>query len=82
MPKSREYTSHYDFCLFTLEMKCFKKLIKVVVQIQLFLSPCRYFVSFILQFQLHEKLCAAANQTGPLHTCDIYRSAAAGAILK
>ncbi|KAE8284386.1 Angiotensin-converting enzyme [Larimichthys crocea] len=42
----------------------------------------RYFVSFILQFQLHEKLCAAANQTGPLHTCDIYRSAAAGAILK
>lgn len=44
--------------------------------------PCRYFVSFILQFQFHEKLCEAANHTGPLHTCDIYRSAEAGAILK
>uniref|UniRef100_H3D5P0 Angiotensin-converting enzyme n=1 Tax=Tetraodon nigroviridis TaxID=99883 RepID=H3D5P0_TETNG len=42
----------------------------------------RYFVSFILQFQLHEKLCEAANHTGPLHRCDIYRSAEAGAILK
>uniref|UniRef100_A0A671V1T5 Angiotensin-converting enzyme n=1 Tax=Sparus aurata TaxID=8175 RepID=A0A671V1T5_SPAAU len=42
----------------------------------------RYFVSFILQFQLHEKLCEAANHTGPLHTCDIYRSAEAGTILK
>ncbi|XP_056285839.1 angiotensin-converting enzyme [Pseudoliparis swirei] len=42
----------------------------------------RYFVSFILQFQLHEKLCAAANHTGPLHTCDIVSSAEAGIILK
>ncbi|XP_026206934.1 angiotensin-converting enzyme [Anabas testudineus] len=42
----------------------------------------RYFVSFILQFQFHEKLCEAAHHTGPLHTCDIYRSAGAGAILK
>uniref|UniRef100_A0A669CV57 Angiotensin-converting enzyme n=1 Tax=Oreochromis niloticus TaxID=8128 RepID=A0A669CV57_ORENI len=42
----------------------------------------RYFVSFILQFQFHEKLCEAARHTGPLHTCDIYRSAEAGAILK
>ncbi|XP_061611297.1 angiotensin-converting enzyme [Phyllopteryx taeniolatus] len=42
----------------------------------------RYFVSFILQFQFHEKLCQAANHIGPLHTCDIYRSAKAGAILK
>ncbi|XP_029383471.1 angiotensin-converting enzyme isoform X1 [Echeneis naucrates] len=42
----------------------------------------RYFVSFILQFQLHEKLCEAANHTGPLHTCDIYNSKEAGAILK
>ncbi|XP_023805355.1 angiotensin-converting enzyme-like [Oryzias latipes] len=42
----------------------------------------RYFVSFILQFQLHEKLCEAANHTGPLHTCDIYRSKEAGTILK
>uniref|UniRef100_A0A8C6WKM3 Angiotensin-converting enzyme n=1 Tax=Neogobius melanostomus TaxID=47308 RepID=A0A8C6WKM3_9GOBI len=42
----------------------------------------RYFVSFILQFQFHEKLCAAANHTGPLHTCDIYRSKEAGAIMK
>ncbi|KAJ0060197.1 hypothetical protein NL108_004051, partial [Boleophthalmus pectinirostris] len=42
----------------------------------------RYFVSFILQFQFHEKLCEAAKHTGPLHTCDIYRSKEAGAILK
>uniref|UniRef100_A0AAQ5YAB6 Angiotensin-converting enzyme n=1 Tax=Amphiprion ocellaris TaxID=80972 RepID=A0AAQ5YAB6_AMPOC len=42
----------------------------------------RYFVSFILQFQFHEKLCEAAKHTGPLYTCDIYRSAEAGAILK
>ncbi|XP_037547566.1 angiotensin-converting enzyme-like [Nematolebias whitei] len=41
-----------------------------------------YFVSFILEFQFHEKLCQAANHTGPLHTCDIYQSAEAGAILK
>ncbi|KAM9837051.1 angiotensin-converting enzyme [Aulostomus maculatus] len=42
----------------------------------------RYFVSFILQFQFHEKLCQAAKHTGPLHTCDIYRSREAGEILK
>ncbi|KAI1887172.1 hypothetical protein AGOR_G00203390 [Albula goreensis] len=41
----------------------------------------RYFVSFILQFQFHEKLCAAAKQEGPLHRCDIYQSTEAGAIL-
>lgn len=38
----------------------------------------RYFVSFILQFQFHKALCAAANHTGPLHQCDIYNSSAAG----
>uniref|UniRef100_A0A803W0Y4 Angiotensin-converting enzyme n=1 Tax=Ficedula albicollis TaxID=59894 RepID=A0A803W0Y4_FICAL len=38
----------------------------------------RYFVSFILQFQFHKALCEAANHTGPLHTCDIYRSKEAG----
>lgn len=42
----------------------------------------RYFVSFILQFQFHQKLCQAANHTGPLHKCDIYRSEEAGAILQ
>ncbi|XP_076153977.1 angiotensin-converting enzyme [Alosa pseudoharengus] len=42
----------------------------------------RYFVSFILQFQFHEKLCEAAGHTGPLHKCDIYRSKEAGAILE
>ncbi|OCT62272.1 hypothetical protein XELAEV_18043355mg [Xenopus laevis] len=41
----------------------------------------RYFVSFVLQFQFHKALCAAANHTGPLHTCDIYRSKEAGKIL-
>ncbi|KAL4660481.1 angiotensin-converting enzyme [Arapaima gigas] len=42
----------------------------------------RYFVSFILQFQFHERLCQAANHSGPLHQCDIYQSKAAGEILK
>ncbi|XP_056432698.1 angiotensin-converting enzyme [Gadus chalcogrammus] len=42
----------------------------------------RYFVSFILQFQFHEKLCAEAKHTGPLHKCDIYQSKEAGAILE
>ncbi|XP_035263080.1 angiotensin-converting enzyme-like [Anguilla anguilla] len=41
----------------------------------------RYFVSFILQFQFHEKLCEAAKQDGPLHSCDIYQSKEAGMIL-
>ncbi|KAM9296895.1 LOW QUALITY PROTEIN: angiotensin-converting enzyme [Gastrophryne carolinensis] len=41
----------------------------------------RYFVSFVLQFQFHKSLCAAANHVGPLHRCDIYRSQAAGKLL-
>ncbi|XP_033926013.1 angiotensin-converting enzyme [Melopsittacus undulatus] len=41
----------------------------------------RYFVSFVIQFQFHQALCAAANHTGPLHTCDIYQSKEAGKIL-
>lgn len=42
----------------------------------------RYFVSFILQFQFHEKLCNEAGHTGALHKCDIYRSEEAGAVLQ
>ncbi|XP_063872288.1 angiotensin-converting enzyme-like [Scylla paramamosain] len=42
----------------------------------------RYFVSFIVQFQFHERLCAAAGHTGPLHTCDIYGNQDAGTILR
>lgn len=42
----------------------------------------RYFVSHILQFQFHEALCKEANHTGPLHTCDIYKSKAAGTKLE
>lgn len=41
----------------------------------------RYFVSFVLQFQFHKALCKAANHTGPLHRCDIYKSKEAGALL-
>ncbi|KAM8988729.1 angiotensin-converting enzyme [Ara ararauna] len=41
----------------------------------------RYFVSFVIQFQFHQALCAAAKHTGPLHTCDIYQSKEAGKIL-
>jgi len=39
----------------------------------------RYFLSFILQFQFHKALCAAAGQTGPLYECSIFGNAAAGA---
>uniref|UniRef100_F6S8L7 Angiotensin-converting enzyme n=1 Tax=Ornithorhynchus anatinus TaxID=9258 RepID=F6S8L7_ORNAN len=42
----------------------------------------RYFVSFILQFQIHQALCSAADFKGPLHRCDIYRSVEAGKKLK
>lgn len=45
------------------------------------LSPIRYFVSFIIQFQFHKALCQAANQNGPLHTCDIYQSKEAGKLM-
>ncbi|XP_075631437.1 angiotensin-converting enzyme [Balearica regulorum gibbericeps] len=41
----------------------------------------RYFVSFVIQFQFHQALCAAAGHTGALHTCDIYQSKEAGRIL-
>lgn len=38
----------------------------------------RYFLSFILQFQLYEGLCKAAGHTGPLHECSYYGSKEAG----
>ncbi|KAF6033407.1 ACE [Bugula neritina] len=38
----------------------------------------RYFVCYVLQFQFHKAMCTAAGHTGPLHTCDIYRSKEAG----
>ncbi|MBC8067592.1 MAG: M2 family metallopeptidase [Deltaproteobacteria bacterium] len=42
----------------------------------------RYFLAHILQFQFHKAMCEAAGHTGPLHTCSIYESKAAGAKLK
>lgn len=42
----------------------------------------RYFLSAILQFQFHEALCEAAGHQGPLHTCSIYGSRAAGERLR
>lgn len=38
----------------------------------------RYFLAHILQFQFHQALCEAAGHIGPLHSCSIYGSAAAG----
>ena len=38
----------------------------------------RYFLAHILQFQFHRALCKAAGHRGPLHTCSIYGSLAAG----
>jgi peptidyl-dipeptidase A len=42
----------------------------------------RYFLARILQFQFHKALCDAAGHEGPLHTCSIYASKAAGAKLQ
>ena len=38
----------------------------------------RYFLSYILQFQLQKGLCAAAGNTAPLYECSIYGNKAAG----
>jgi peptidyl-dipeptidase A len=38
----------------------------------------RYFLSFILQFQFHQALCAAAGNRGPLYECSNYGSREAG----
>ncbi|MGK4003545.1 M2 family metallopeptidase [Sorangium sp. So ce1036] len=42
----------------------------------------RYFLAHIYQFQFHRALCKAAGHTGPLHTCSIYGSEAAGEKLR
>ena len=49
--------------------------------------PCRYFVSYIVQFQFHQALCEKAGQFDPkdperlpLHQCDIYQSKEAGSL--
>lgn len=42
----------------------------------------RYFVSFVLQFQFHKSLCAAANHEGPLYKCSIHGSKEAGEKLR
>jgi peptidyl-dipeptidase A len=41
-------------------------------------SYTRYFLSFIIQFQLHKALCDAAGFKGPLHECSIFNSKEAG----
>ena len=38
----------------------------------------RYFLSFIMQFQFHKALCAAAGFKGPLHECSVFGNAEAG----
>ncbi|NXF93071.1 ACE2 enzyme, partial [Eubucco bourcierii] len=45
-------------------------------------SFIRYYTRTIYQFQFQEALCKAANHTGPLHTCDITNSTAAGQSLR
>ncbi|XP_029855025.1 angiotensin-converting enzyme 2 [Aquila chrysaetos chrysaetos] len=45
-------------------------------------SFIRYYTRTIYQFQFQEALCKAANHTGPLHTCDITNSSAAGQNLR
>ncbi|XP_069730781.1 angiotensin-converting enzyme 2 [Phaenicophaeus curvirostris] len=45
-------------------------------------SFIRYYTRTIYQFQFQEALCKAANHAGPLHTCDITNSRAAGQKLR
>jgi peptidyl-dipeptidase A len=42
----------------------------------------RYFLAAILQFQFHRALCKLVGHKGPLHTCSIYDSRAAGERLR
>jgi peptidyl-dipeptidase A len=42
----------------------------------------RYFLAHVLQFQFHKALCEASGHDGPLHTCSIYGSEAAGEKLR
>uniref|UniRef100_A0A8C6ZM75 Angiotensin-converting enzyme n=1 Tax=Nothoprocta perdicaria TaxID=30464 RepID=A0A8C6ZM75_NOTPE len=42
----------------------------------------KYYTRTIYQFQFQEALCKAAKHTGPLHTCDITNSTAAGQNLR
>ncbi|KAL9965342.1 hypothetical protein ACROYT_G029131 [Oculina patagonica] len=39
---------------------------------------CKYFMSYVLQFQFHKAACDAAGYKGPVHTCSIYQSKEAG----
>ena len=41
----------------------------------------RYFLARIVQFQLHKAMCEATGHEGPLHTCSVYGSRAAGDVL-
>ena len=41
----------------------------------------RYFLASVLQFEFHRALCKIAGHEGPLHTCSIFGSEAAGARL-
>lgn len=45
-------------------------------------SFIRYYTRTIYQFQFQDALCKAAGHTGPLHSCDITNSTAAGNKLK
>ncbi|XP_069491700.1 angiotensin-converting enzyme 2 [Ambystoma mexicanum] len=45
-------------------------------------SFIRYYTRTIYQFQFQEALCKAANHVGPLYTCDITNSTAAGKKLR
>lgn len=42
----------------------------------------RYFLATVLQYQFHRALCRHAGHEGPLHSCSIYGSRAAGDKLK
>ncbi|XP_038055872.1 angiotensin-converting enzyme-like [Patiria miniata] len=44
-------------------------------------SYTRYFLAYVLQFQLYQSLCRHAGHVGPLHKCDLYNSTQAGKAL-
>ena len=42
------------------------------------MSPSRYFLAHLLQFQMHREMCRLAGYEGPLHACSAYGSEDAG----
>lgn len=79
-------TIYYD--MFPIKTECITVSDCLIIQLIIILFYCRYFVSYIVQFQFYESLCKEAGQFDPanpelpLYKCDFDGSKEAGAKLK